>query len=74
VQHLISEKPQNCGEISECTGSASVTKILNIPTKLLKRDLTEGQPGRVVKKYIEEARMDLKIEKSRLKKESKKNE
>jgi hypothetical protein len=70
AQHLISEKPQTCNEISECTGSSTLEKILSIPTKLSTTRSSERKPGEIVKKYIEETRQDLENEKTRLKREN----
>ena len=71
VQHLVGETPENCSAISDCEIGAEVEKILNMMARPEKRE-QQTTVGTTVRKFIEDARTEVKAEKVRLRKKSRK--
>ena len=58
VMLSIGEKPQHCGELTECAEKATVTKIYSVPK--IFRPVTNDSAGDRVKRFIEDSRHELK--------------
>ena len=60
LRHSIKEYPEEC---SACKATDTLRRIPPVPIILKKKENATAKPGAVVKKFIEEAKQDLREEK-----------